>query len=171
MGGKGSGRIPRPAGLKLVEGRSEGRDSDGRKVPLPPRFRREAPEPPAGLDDVALAEWRRVVPHLEAHDLLSPAHQAILGCYCHAVSDHTAAMATVHAEGRLITNPKTGHQHPHPAVADARASRAQVLQLGRELGLTPSAEQRFASVDDGDPDSYNPFAESPPWKRIGDGDE
>lgn len=157
MGGKGSGRIPRPAGLKLVEGRSAGRDSGGRKVPLPPRFTRRAPECPDYLDDVAQAEWDRVTAHLEALGLLKDADQASLACYCQAVSDHVAAVKIIAAEGRVITNPKTGHQHPHPAVADARASRDQILRWAREFGLTPSAEQRFASVDDDD-ESSNPFA-------------
>jgi phage terminase small subunit len=87
MGGKGSGRIPVPAGLKLLHGRSEGRDSGGRIVPQPPRFVRETPEPPNSLDDEARAEWDRVVPHLEALDLLKAADQAALACYRQAVSE------------------------------------------------------------------------------------
>lgn len=168
MGGKGSGRIPAPAGLKLLHGRSEGRDSGVRKVPLPPRFIREAPAPPDWLDDDAPAEWDRVVPHLEALDLLKPADQAALSCYCQAVADHVAAVKIIAREGRIIVNSQTGHQHPHPAVADARASRAQILQFAREFGLTASAESRFAKADDDDPDGcgYNPFSgEKPPYMR------
>jgi P27 family predicted phage terminase small subunit len=157
MGGKGSGRIPVPAGLKLVEGRAPGRDSGGRKVPLPPRFRRAAPEAPVWLDDDARAEWDRVIDILDDAVGLKVADQSALACYCQAVSDHVAAVKIIAREGRIITNPKTGHQHPHPAVADARASRAQVLQFSREFGLTPSAERRFANVP-GDDESDNPFA-------------
>ncbi|MDT5257276.1 MAG: hypothetical protein QOD10_2356 [Mycobacterium sp.] len=158
MGGKGSGRIPRPAGLKLVEGRAPGRDSGGRKVPLPPRFRREAPEAPGWLDDVARAEWHRVIDEIGEAVGLKAADQAALACYCQAVSDHVAAVKIIDREGRIVTNPKTGHQHPHPAVADARASRAQILQFAREFGLTPSAERRFADVSPDRYDESNPFA-------------
>ncbi|WP_373234893.1 phage terminase small subunit P27 family [Mycobacterium marinum] len=158
MGGVGSGRIAEPAGLKLLKGRGPGRDSGGRKLPTAPKFERGAPEPPDYLtSDVALAEWRNVVPQLERLDLLSPAHQAAIACYCMAVADNAAATAIVAAEGRIIVNPKTGHRHPNPAVADARASRAQILRFAREFGLTASAEQRFGAADDSD-DNDDPFA-------------
>lgn len=49
-------RPPKPARLKLVEGRSPGRDSGGRKVPEPPKFIRQAPDAPDWLDAEALAE-------------------------------------------------------------------------------------------------------------------
>jgi P27 family predicted phage terminase small subunit len=163
MGGKGSGRIPAPAGLKLLHGRSENRDSGGRLVPQTPRFAREAPEPPAELDDVARAEWDRVVDALEPLGLLKAADGPSLECYCRAVSDHREATAIITAEGRIITNPTTGHRHPHPAVADARASRAEILRFGREFGLTPSSEQHFANVDDDSDDESNPF--SPNYRR------
>ena len=76
MGGKGSGRIPVPAGLKLVNGRSEGRDSGGRIVPQTPRFIREAPAAPDWLEGVARTEWERVTPELEELGLLKAADQA-----------------------------------------------------------------------------------------------
>jgi P27 family predicted phage terminase small subunit len=143
----------------LLHGTSEGRDSGGRRVKLPPRITRGAPEPPAYLTDaVALAEWHSVVPQLEQHDLLSPTHQASLACYCAAVADHAAALAIIARDGRVIENPNTGHVHPHPAVADARASREQILRWAREFGLTSSAEQRFGKTDDDDDEENNPFA-------------
>ncbi|VBA60500.1 phage terminase small subunit P27 family [Mycobacterium attenuatum] len=158
MGGHGSGRIPAPAGLKLLKGTSAGRDSGGRLVPTTPKFVREAPDPPDWLDGAARAEWDRILAELEPMDLLKQVDAQALACYCQAVADHAAAVALVAAEGRIITNPKTGHQHPHPAVADARASRAQILQFAREFGFSPAAEARLASlpVDSGDVD--DPFA-------------
>lgn len=48
MGGRGSGRIPAPAALKLLHGSRPGRDSGGRKVPVPPKFDR-APHRPTRL--------------------------------------------------------------------------------------------------------------------------
>ncbi|GAB7144424.1 phage terminase small subunit P27 family [Mycobacterium riyadhense] len=158
MGGKGSGRISRPSALKLIEGRSPGRDSGGRIVAQTPKFVREAPDPPAWLDGAARDEWDRVVAELEPLDLLKSTDAQALACYCQAVADHAAAVAIVAAEGRVITNPKTGHQHPHPAVADARASRAQILQFAREFGFSPAAEQRLASLPTDSSDDSNPFA-------------
>ncbi|CFJ64825.1 phiRv1 phage protein [Mycobacterium tuberculosis] len=75
-------RPPKPARLKLVEGRSPGRDSGGRKVPESPKFIRQAPDAPDWLDAEALAEWRRVAPTLERLDLLKPEDRALLSAYC-----------------------------------------------------------------------------------------
>ena len=44
-----SGRRPAPAKLKLLNGRSPGRDSSGNLVKPPPPFERGAPEPPDWL--------------------------------------------------------------------------------------------------------------------------
>ena len=63
-------RAKRPAALRLINGRSPGRDSGGRVVEPPPTFIPEAPEPPEWLIGEALAEWRRIVPGLESLDLL-----------------------------------------------------------------------------------------------------
>jgi P27 family predicted phage terminase small subunit len=163
MGGKGSGRIPAPAALRLIDGRSPGRDSGGRQVRQPRRVIRAAPEMPERLhdDDVAMAVWEFVIAELEPHDVLSPHHRDLLACFCEAVSDYVAARAILAAEGRTITNPQTGHKHPHPALADMRASRVEMLRLGREFGLTQASEQRVGDMPDDDGDGYpNPFA----WK-------
>ncbi|BBX73914.1 hypothetical protein MSHI_18200 [Mycobacterium shinjukuense] len=158
VGGKGSGRISRPAKLKLIEGRSPGHDSGGRAVAPPPPFERCVPQAPAWLTGPALDEWHRVIAELSPLDLLKSADSQVLACYCQVVADHAAAVATLAAEGRVVANPTTGHQHPHPAVADARASRAQILQFAREFGLTPASEQRLAALPADDDDSVNPFA-------------
>ncbi|WP_082966727.1 phage terminase small subunit P27 family [Mycobacterium sp. 852002-51163_SCH5372311] len=158
MGGQGSGRIPAPAQVRLLRGQSPGRDSGGRKVPTTPKFVREAPDPPDWLDGPARVEWDRITAELEPLDMLKTTDAEALACYCQAVADHAAAVAIVRAEGRIITNPKTGHQHPHPAVADARASRAQVLQFAREFGFSPAAEARLASLPTDSDDDDDPFA-------------
>ena len=44
-----SGRRPAPAKLKLLNGRSPGRDSSGNLVKPPPPFERAAPEPRTGF--------------------------------------------------------------------------------------------------------------------------
>ncbi|MFY3807708.1 hypothetical protein ACOS9C_25865, partial [Escherichia coli] len=59
------GRTAQPAQLKLINGRSDGRDSGGRAVNPGPAFRRIAPKPPTWLSTEAKAEWRRIVPGLQ----------------------------------------------------------------------------------------------------------
>ena len=151
-----------PVGLKLLNGRSAGRDSAGRPVASAPKFRREAPEPPEWLSPDALAEWNRVVPGLEELDLLKSADGAVLAAYCETWADYVAAVRQVRAEGLTLVNPDSGRVHKHPAVGVAETARAHLRVLAAEFGLTPSSEQRLGStgvrvVPDADDDD-NPFA-------------
>lgn len=151
-------RPPKPARLKLVEGRSPGRDSGGRKVPESPQFIRQAPDAPDWLDAEALAEWRRVAPTLERLDLLKPEDRALLSAYCETWSVYVAAVQRVRAEGLTITSPKSGVVHRNPAVTVAETARMHLLRLASEFGLTPAAEQRLAVAPGDDGDGLNPFA-------------
>lgn len=151
-------RPPKPARLKLVEGRSPGRDSGGRKVPESPKFIRQTPDAPDWLDAEALAEWRRVAPTLERLDLLKPEDRALLSAYCETWSVYVAAVQRVRAEGLTITSPKSGVVHRNPAVTVAETARMHLLRLASEFGLTPAAEQRLAVAPGDDGDGLNPFA-------------
>ncbi|MCB5343935.1 phage terminase small subunit P27 family [Mycobacterium tuberculosis] len=151
-------RPPKPARLKLVEGRSPGRDSGGRKVPESPKFICQAPDAPDWLDAEALAEWRRVAPTLERLDLLKPEDRALLSAYCETWSVYVAAVQRVRAEGLTITSPKSGVVHRNPAVTVAETARMHLLRLASEFGLTPAAEQRLAVAPGDDGDGLNPFA-------------
>lgn len=151
-------RPPKPARLKLVEGRSPGRDSGGQKVPESPKFIRQAPDAPDWLDAEALAEWRRVAPTLERLDLLKPEDRALLSAYCETWSVYVAAVQRVRAEGLTITSPKSGVVHRNPAVTVAETARMHLLRLASEFGLTPAAEQRLAVAPGDDGDGLNPFA-------------
>lgn len=151
-------RPPKPARLKLVEGRSPGRDSGGLKVPESPKFIRQAPDAPDWLDAEALAEWRRVAPTLERLDLLKPEDRALLSAYCETWSVYVAAVQRVRAEGLTITSPKSGVVHRNPAVTVAETARMHLLRLASEFGLTPAAEQRLAVAPGDDGDGLNPFA-------------
>jgi P27 family predicted phage terminase small subunit len=150
-----------PAGLKLLHGTSEGRDSGGRKVPEVPRFVREAPSPPAWLPVLAREMWDHTVPYLEALDLLKSADLGVLTSYCVAW-DQLARSVPLYTEmgGMLIANKRSGTVKANPAVALARAAIRDVLLLARELGCTPSAEAALGALmagvgtTDGQP---NPF--------------
>jgi P27 family predicted phage terminase small subunit len=157
MGARGP--APRPAALKLLNGTGEGRDSGGRIVEAPPSFVREAPQPPSWLSREARAEWRRVVPSLEALDILKPQDRAALSVYCECWSTFVAAVRQYRAEGMTLTNPDSGRIHTHPAVSIANAAARQFLRYAQEFGLTASAEHRLnsANLAPGD-DENNPFS-------------
>ena len=157
------GPAPRPAKLKLVEGRSEGRDSGGRRVPLPPAFARGAPLPPDDLTVFELALWGRVVDDLGPLRQLKDSDWGILLLYVHTFSQYFAAKRRAD-RALLVKNPQTGVLHRNPAVTIVAECRRDLVRIGAELGLSPSSEQRlaaaFAATDD--PDIYdpsvNPFA-------------
>lgn len=150
---------PKPAHLKLVEGRSSGRDSGGRPVAQPPGFVRLPPSPPAWLPSEARAEWDRVVPELQRLQLLKPPDSAALSAYCMAWARFVEASAIVASEGMVIHDDKLGRSQRHPALLTAEAASKELRAWCGEFGLTPSAEHRLSSshAKDGD-EGGNPFA-------------
>lgn len=159
------GRTAQPAGLRLVSGRSEGRDSGGRKVNPGPAFRRLPPKAPTWLSPEAAAEWRRVVPGLQRLDLLKPEDRAMLAAYCETWSVYVKATRQVTLEGLtsvVVTTRADGSMTertvPNPVVAIARNAGRELRGFAAQFGLTPSTEQALArGADDGE-DEDNPFA-------------
>ena len=127
-------RTAAPAQLRLLNGRGEGRDSGGRPVAHPPKFVREAPEPPDWLDAEALAEWGRVVEALEPLDVLKVADGAALTVYCETWSRFVWAVKRYRAEGITLVNPDSGNVRKHPAVAWLRWPQRNSGHGPRSLG-------------------------------------
>jgi P27 family predicted phage terminase small subunit len=142
---------PRPAALKLIEGRGNGRDSGGRVVPEAPKFKRLPPAAPEWLPHAAKAEWDRVVPELARLDLTKPADRASLTAYCLAWDRLVQAQALINKEGVLGVNSQGVVRHP--AVAVAEAASKELRSWAAEFGLTPSAEARLSTIEAGDGDN------------------
>jgi P27 family predicted phage terminase small subunit len=150
---------PRPAHLKIVEGRAPGRDSGGRKVTEPPSFVRLPPTAPDWLPAEARAEWDRVVPELQRLQLLKPPDAAALAAYCMAWARFVEACRIVEEQGMVLHDDKLGRSQRHPALLTAEAASKELRAWCGEFGLTPSAEARLATKgDDGGGEGENPFA-------------
>lgn len=149
---------PRPAKLKLIEGRSPGRDSGGREVTPPPAFKRVPPEPPPWLPEEALREWQRVVPELARLDLLKPVDRGALAAYCLCWDRLVRAQKEMVADGGSVLSRNSQGRVRHPAVAVIEAASKELRAWAVEFGLTPSAEARVGRQGDGDGDDDNPFA-------------
>src|SRR2546430_3969966 len=102
------GRPPRPAGLKIIEGRGNGRDSGGRPIKETPEFERGTPVVPIWLPAEARAEWNRVVPELERLGLLKRIDGAALTAYCMSWHRFVESSAIVAREGMVIQDDKQG---------------------------------------------------------------
>ncbi|MGQ4514230.1 phage terminase small subunit P27 family [Streptomyces sp. DW26H14] len=150
------GRTPQPAALKLLKGRSDGRDSGGRPVNTGPAFKRLPPEPPEWLTDEARAEWDRVVPGLTRLDLLKPEDRAALAAYCETWAVFVEATDAVRRDG--LTIEAAQGTLPHPAVAIARNAGRELRTWAGHFGLTPSTEQALARGANDGGEQDNPFA-------------
>ncbi|GGP55973.1 phage terminase small subunit P27 family [Streptomyces abikoensis] len=147
-----------PATLRLLTGRSPGRDSGGRKVASGPSFRRVPPTAPEWLSEEAAAEWARVMPELSRLDLVKESDRAALAAYCEAWATFVEATRTVQREG-LTIEARQGTL-AHPAVAIARNAGREMRSWAAHFGLTPSTEQALARGGGDDGDEENPFAGS-----------
>jgi P27 family predicted phage terminase small subunit len=152
------GRTAAPAGLKLITGRSPGRDSGGRKVEAGPAFKRVPPAAPDWLSDEAAAEWERVIPELSRLDLVKEQDRAALAAYCEAWATFVEATRVVQEEG-LVIEARQG-KLAHPCVAIARNAGREMRSWAAHFGLTPSTEQALARGGGDDGDEANPFAGS-----------
>jgi phage terminase small subunit len=133
---------PRPAALRLLNGRTDHTDSGGRQVAPPANFARVAPDAPEWLSDEAAAEWQRIVPELTRMRLLKEIDRATLAAYCMSWSRF-----------RKISEEWQRGEVP---TAHVDAASKELRQWAREFGLTPSAE---GSVHPPDlPDGGDPFA-------------
>lgn len=156
---------PRPAGLRLLSGRSEGRDSGGRPVAPPPAFRRIPPKPPTWLSREAKAEWKRVVPGLSRLDLLKEEDRAALTTYCETWATYVEALRDMRKNGLTVENTSTRKDGTestwitkNPSVAVAERASQQLRFWAHEFGLTPSAESRVTQGGADDEPDDNPFA-------------
>ncbi|WP_326592830.1 phage terminase small subunit P27 family [Streptomyces brevispora] len=148
-------RTAEPAKLRLLKGRSDGKDAAGRAVNPGPAFKRIPPAAPDWLSEEAAAEWDRVLPGLSRLELLKPEDRAALAAYCEAWATFREATEAVQRDG-LTIEAKQGTL-AHPAVGIARAAGREMRAWAAHFGLTPSTEQALARGSENEPDPDNPF--------------
>jgi P27 family predicted phage terminase small subunit len=146
----------KPAGLKIIEGRGNGRDSGGRKIKESPGFKRDAPSPPSWLSKEARDEWDRIVPELVRLNVTKPLDRAALAAYCETWSRFVWAQDAVRIDGLTVIGSQ-GQPVKNPAVAIAEAASKEIRAWAAEFGLTPSAENNLAGAKGEDGDKSNPF--------------
>lgn len=148
---------PRPAALRLLEGRSEGRDSGGRPVAEVPNFRRIPPSKPADLSADASRLWDEIVAELSRVQVLKPVDAAALQMACETYARWCEARRLRVERGILSENSQGMVRAPWVAVEEQAGK--DFRSWCAEFGLTPSAEMRLAGAgtkeaSDGD---SNPF--------------
>ena len=153
MAAAASGRTSKPTHLKLLEGRGNGRDSGGRKVPEPPPFERAVPVKPDDLSDVASAMWDSIVAVLPGMDLLKPLDGFALQVGCETFSRWHAAktLRLSRNESGLLAKTSQGVGVSPLVRVETEASR-EFRAWCAEFGLTPAAEVKLAAAAEGGSD-------------------
>jgi P27 family predicted phage terminase small subunit len=141
------GRKPTPDNLRILKG-LPGRGA----APLVPG----RPEPPAYLDAIALAEWGRILPRLEARGVLTEDNAPSLGIYCAAFSRWREAEDLIRDDGLTVATARGGRQ-PHPAVRISRDATATMLKILGEFGTTPASRRGVLAAPPAEPDELAEF--------------
>ena len=139
MGGKGSGRKPRPSALQGLFGRKD-RINKQEPVLLPAGESFDTPPPALDGDAEAIAEWTRVVPTLRRVGLVSDLEWSSLIAYCRVWSRLVLAESLILADGAIVAGA------PHPALRVANDAIGQCLKFWAEHGMTPSGRSKLVSL-------------------------
>ncbi len=126
------------------------------------------PALPRTLAKEAKYEWKRIVPELEAVGLLATIDRAVLIRYCRAWQDWCDLDVKLLATGMLIKGARGGVPVRNPLWLMRRDAEATLIDLGKQLGLTPQARLR-AGVKHEQPDkevSVAPAAIADYRKRL-----
>lgn len=131
------------------------------------------PNAPEWLSSLAKAEWRRIVPELEAAGLLSRVDRAALAVYCQTWAEYTEATKILKEDGTIIEEPIQsaageiiGHKKkPHPAVKLQRDASTRIRQFMSEFGFSPGTRGRVGSGQSGSTEAETP--DNPLGKIVG----
>ena len=161
MGARGP--RPMPAHLRLVTGNAGKRPIEATDEP---QFTSEPPECPAVLDDVARAEWERIVPELLNAGLITKVDMAALALYCKAYSRWQQAEYKIKLlevdddDGMgLVTSGANGYKMLTQWLIISNKAQEQLLKYLAEFGMSPSARARVKGMAKGNQGSL--FGDDP----------
>lgn len=131
------GRRPKPLAIHKLQGTFRA-DRHAELIAAP------AGEPtmPAHLDQVAQAEWRRVVREMDAMGTLSSADASTIASHAVSYSHAVAAEKELQRNGLVAVLP-SGAVRPSPWLKIFENATAALRQYAIELGLSPSARTRL----------------------------
>lgn len=137
-----SGRTPRPAQLKAVNGRRPGKDSGGRDI-NDPGFTPVADmmDPPEDLSEDACGLWNKIVPEFARLGLLRELDADALRSCCESYGKWREAVRMRHAYG-LVSETAQGYGVA-PWVKVEESSSREFRQWCDHFGLTPAAATKL----------------------------
>jgi P27 family predicted phage terminase small subunit len=141
------GRKRKPTALKLVAN-NPGKRPLNKREPKP----KGGPIAPAELNARAKREWNRICKALDGLGLLTGADTAILALYCAAYATWCQAQRELNKKGAgPVIKAANKTLIPSPWLAVSNRAHDQIVKVGAELGLTPSARARLQVPPADDP--------------------
>ena len=100
--------------------------------------------PPDWMPPSAISEWNRLIPVMKIDFPLSETDYGLLISYCLAYSRIKTAEGEIRKAGTFITNEKTGHKQPNPAVKIQSQAMKDLKSSASALGMTLEARAKLA---------------------------
>ncbi len=141
------GPAPKPTALKLLDGTRKDR-INANEPKLPPGI----PECPAHLNDIGRAKWFELVGQLDGTGVLTMADATGLEMLCSIYCEMRAATAVImkiKKKPDIITHCSNGTPMKSQYLKVAQESRAALLTLLREFGLTPASRSKLSMTATG----------------------
>jgi P27 family predicted phage terminase small subunit len=135
------GRKPQPTALRRARG-NPGKRSYNDAEPQPPKA---LPDCPPHLSEVARAEWDRVAETLHDIGVLTTIDRAALAAYCQAYGRWVEAEEQMKKTPAMLKTP-SGYVQQSPWLSVANKQLELMGRFAIELGMTPAARTRVASV-------------------------
>jgi P27 family predicted phage terminase small subunit len=117
-----------------------------------PRSTKECPPPPAHLSEYAVREWQRVGPELHRLGLLTVLDETSFAAYCQSYGLWRMAEERLAQEDLMV--PGERHDVANPLLKIAAQAARDLIRLGTEFGLTPSARARVAAGIGAEPSKF-----------------
>ena len=142
------GAKPKPTGLKVITG-NPGKRKLNTNEPKPTS---PLGDPPAHLNEDAVAEWSRIGDEVAVIGLATGLDMGALAAYCQAYgrwaqAERALAKMQNQADG-LIIKTVSGNMIQNPLVGVANKAMNDMVRFAAEFGMTPSARSRV-SVSEG----------------------
>lgn len=132
------GRKPKPTAVKKLAGNPGKRALNGAEARVDMRL----PQCPRWLGKAAKREWRRVAKRLHEAGLMGYVDRSLLAAYCVAYGRWVEAETALEGQELVLTSEKGG-VYQNPLVGVARSAMKDMVAIGREFGMGPSARSRI----------------------------
>jgi P27 family predicted phage terminase small subunit len=111
-------------------------------TPQPPLGK---PRMPTGMNTLAKAEWKRVIPMLDSMGVTSKIDGALVAVYCSMYARWMQAEAMLEKEGHTVEC-ANGYVQPSQWLGIGNSAVKLMMDAMNDLGMTPKARQKLKAL-------------------------